>query len=727
MLLKSEKFAQEYIVEAVYAIEEMNRLSRQAIQLNERMKSGLLSESNARLLKEDLDKAMSDLQTSAQKGMGKVDKAIDFLETFGSVCDTASASPDDFWAKIKPAFDQAKEVVTELANLDIGTIDSIKSLFSDGGKYAAVMDNLAAEMSINAVFVKMISGGLAQLIRSLKTFDSEYAKDPANKKGGITLEEYITNSGSNLTAADIIDAFEDAAEEVQTNNGGYAFNLKGIKNFFSKNAGTIGLAAAGAGLAFFTGGVALPGILGALALGSAAYKGQKREPDDAMGAYNVDLGDLAASLLVTQMSALEGGIPLFVKAVKGVNDKEFAEAAEEAKKAISSITKGVDVEDLMNKYIEDYGDQAVNLKTLYSLDKARTISMFSDYVQNPDAFNNTTIVNDFADMQEEAGLVSESFLVGTEKDMVLEAGNLHHRASLTSLLYEEAMDEKKGKGSKGKSKSKSKSKSSTSKSSGVSKSQYKKNKQSMTDFAKDKLKRATKDPSTKSKYEKAVDRKERSLNKKMTNPDRKRNITNIANEYEKKIRDLEDKPSSSKPASEKDTAPNKSSDTSNAPAEEESGGGGLVGSLMDKGKDALKSGLNDLVPQDMPFREKALDMASDFIDSKGDELADAGAAAVEGQLEDIMSDASGTEVDIPSRSPRRSRSSSSGGAAMEDLIAKIPSFSDLKGGKRLKDKDRKYLQVLAGEKGGSGRERNEFVDAMFAESYDRRLLKLSGL
>ena len=86
MQLISDKIAQEAIVEAIMTIEEVSRLAAQAQELYEQSESGRLTESKRRLLKEDLDKAMKDLQTSSQASMGKIDQAIKFADMFMQVC-----------------------------------------------------------------------------------------------------------------------------------------------------------------------------------------------------------------------------------------------------------------------------------------------------------------------------------------------------------------------------------------------------------------------------------------------------------------------------------------------------------------------------------------------------------------------------------------------------------------------------------------------------------------
>jgi hypothetical protein len=98
-----------------------------------------------------------------------------------------------------------------------------------------------------------------------------------------------------------------------------------------------------------------------------------------------------------------------------------------------------------------------------------------------------------------------------------------------------------------------------------------------------------------------------------------------------------------------------------------------------------------------------------------------------------MSDASGTEVDIPARAPRAARSRKSGGAASYQqaiaALGKLPAVEDLQNAKKLKDKDKKYIDILVGanQGGGEGGGQNDYVSALFGESYDRRLLKLAGI
>jgi hypothetical protein len=748
MLLKSEIFARECISEAVYAIEELNRISRQATQIHERFESGLLSESNARLLNEDLNKAMGQLQSSAQKGMSKIDKAIDFLENFTGVCDTATSDPADFWATLRPGFAGAKEIVADLANLELGTMDSVKSLFSNGGKYAAIMDNLAAEMSINAVFVKMVSGGMAQLIRSIKTLPSEYAQDPANKKDGVTLEEYVAASGSKQTIDDMIGAFVTAAEEVQTNNGGYAFSIKGIKNFFSKNAGSIGLAALGGGIATIaTGGAALPGVLAALAIGgvSGGAKALKREPDDAMGAYKINLDKLADSLRITPLSALEGGIPLFVKAVKGVNQKEFADAAEEAKNAIQSISQGVDVEDLINTYLQEFGDQAPDLKTLYTLDPKRVISLFSDFIQSPDDFKDLTIYDDFIDLRKQSGL-SESFAATKDKPILLESNQLHHKHSLSSLLFEESIDEKrKRKKSKKKSKKKpakaakkttsnpkkssDKPKSGQQKQSADDKKKYKSGKSKIKSYGQRQLKKAEAKPSSQTSKRDAVQKKEDSINRGLKDRNQKTNITKIADKFEKQIMALDKNATPENPAS--DDKKNKTSRSDNADSGSNKGSGdsegdGFLDGLIGRGKDAVNDKI-DATLQDVPGGERI----GGFLKDKANNEIESVVGKTKSELEDAAEKHLGMpKVELPTSlaDTERKTSTSKAGPAdqslMKSLVNKLPSFKDIKGMKRVKDKDAKFLSILTG---AQPQNENAYVNDLFQESYDRRLLKLSGL
>ena len=279
--------------------------------------------------------------------MGKIDQAIKFVDMFLQVCQNASQSGDDVWGTLIKSFESANGLIGDLATLKLGTMDSVKSMFKDGGKYAAVMDNLASEMSIMSVFIKVLSAGFAQAIRIMGTLPDEYKKDPQNKTGNITLADFVNNDPSGqLTSAELEDGIKTMMSDIQQKNGGYAFSMKGIKNFFKKNSGSMGMAALAGGIAFFTGGLALPGILGALALGSAAKKKMTREPDDALGAYETSIDEIATAMLKTQISAIEAGVPLFVKAVKGASVEEFAKAAAEAQHTVQTITSGIDSNDL---------------------------------------------------------------------------------------------------------------------------------------------------------------------------------------------------------------------------------------------------------------------------------------------------------------------------------------------------------------------------------------------
>jgi len=779
MSLISEKLAKQAIVEAVMAIEEMSRLANQAQVLYDRQQSNTLNESARRILVEDLNKAMKDLQTSSQASMGKIDQAIKFVDMFIQVCSNASQAQDDVWGLLQASFNEAKTLVADLASLNLGTIDSVKSMFKDGGKYAAVMDNLASEMSIMSVFIKILSAGFAQAIRIMETMPAEYKKDPNNKKGSVTLADFVNNDPSGqLDAAELEKGVKTMMSDIQQKNGGYAFSMKGIKNFFKKNSGSMGMAALAGGLAFFTGGIALPGILGALALGSAAKKKLTREPDDAMGAYKTSINDVAAAMMRTQISAIEAGVPLFVKAVKGASVEEFAEAAAEAQKTVQSITSGIDTDDLLTKYIEEYGANAEALSNLYDLDPDKTSILLQNFMNTPNSLKGTAVYDDFVNLKEK--YLSESYDLDDD-EMLLEDSDLVHEFGLGDLLFEDGLDEKRRRRKKRKkpkkkkptskkrksSKSTKSTKSSKNKKGAQNKKQdkgddkatarkkYTKAKATIKSYGRKQLSGAEKKPSTKNIRVKAVDKKEDQLNRGLKDVNRKRQITKIADDFEAKIKAID--------AEEAGTAP----DTTDVPdtpdvdtgaadtgsENEESGTGGKVAAAGAAGAGAAAASSGDDADADAPSQELV-----DVADKVDAQLPDATPTSTRDDLrnnlygkenapsipeietsieKDTEKDVnitsmidratSGAPIKTDDTSADASEEKPSEGAidfSNADIAAlsKMPALADIFGAKKRTETQDKYLKTLMGE---AYFENN--VDDILVEKYDRRLMHLAGI
>ena len=777
MVLISEKIAQEAIIEAVMTIEEVSRIAQQASHLYESQNT--LNESARRMLNEDLNKAMKELQTSSQASMGKIDDAIKFIDMFGQVCAQSKQSNDDVWALLEASFGKAKSIVADFASLKLGTIDSVKSMFKDGGKYAAVMDNLASEMSIMSVFIKILSAGFAQAIRISETLPAEYKTDPNNKKGNVTLADYVNGDPSGELSSDELEkGVKTMMSDIQQKNGGYAFSMKGIKNFFKKNKGSMGMAAIAGGLAFFTGGLALPGILGALALGSAAKKKLTREPDDACGAYDTSIDDVAAAMLRTPIAALEGGVPLFVKAVKGASVEEFAAAAAEAQQTVQTITSGIDANDLLTKYVEEYGANAQALSDLYALDPQKTATLLQNFMNEPNSLKGTAIYDDLVNLKEKYLMES----VNDNDDLLFEDYDFVHDYGLGDLLFETPVDEKRRKGKKRKKKptSKSRKSSKSTKSSKSSKTQkgaqnkkqdkqgksddkaaarkkYTKAKATIKSYGKKQLSGAEKKPSTKNIRVKAVDKKEDQLNKGLKDINRKRQITKIADDFEKKIKAID--------AEEAGTAPDTPDvDTTAADTgaeSEESGTAGKVAAAGAAGAGAAAVTSGDDAEGDAGSPSQELVNVADKVDSR---LPDATPSSTRDDLRDNLYGKDGapsipeietsiekdTEKDVnitsiidrvtsgkPAQAPASQRaepaapekgqSEKSDGAidfSNADIAAlsKMPALADIFGAKKRTEKQDKYLKTLMGESYYTSQS-----DYVINESYDRRLLRLAGI
>lgn len=579
-MLLVENIGRGAIADAIYTIDSIESIGRRAIRLNEALQNGLLTESRQQLLMEDLDKAMKNLQSSSQSSLSKLDDAIEYVDNFLDIGSKGGDTP--IWELVDKSFQVAKDILNELTTIDLGFTGNIKAFFNEGGKLAAIMDALAAEMNILAVYVKVLSAGFAQLIRQMKALPDEYKDgfdDPDNEsesieKGdkGKTLKDYVENedvkkAGSKISAKEFQKGLEDVMNDIQTKNGGYTiWSMKGIKNWFGDNKGKMGLAALGGGVAAIaalaTGGLAI-GPLAAMAgtvaggaaaaggtvgLGSAVVGNMKRSVKNAAGSYKTSISNIAEAMMNSQVNKLEALIPAFVQAVKGTNPAEFAKAAEEAKKTLQVISDEIDAEDLIKQEIEQ--NNAGELEALNTIDPITTQRILVQTIgagkEGIEKYKDTTIYQNLVNIQ---GTLTESRMNDKEDDLILEESEMAHDYTMVDLLFEKKRRKKKKKKSVKSNKKVSSTKKSTKPakpgqdkktSSGVTKPEYKKFKSKMSAAGEKNLEKAERKPSSADKYAKIVDKYEDKVNKRLTNPDRKRNITKIADEFEKKIMALED-------------------------------------------------------------------------------------------------------------------------------------------------------------------------------------------
>lgn len=620
-MLLVENIGRGAIADAIYTIDSIENIGRRAIRLNEALQNGLLTESRQQLLMEDLDNAMKNLQSSSQSSLSKLDDAIEYVDNFLDIGSKGGDTP--IWELVDKSFQVAKDILNELTTIDLGFTGNIKAFFNEGGKLAAIMDALAAEMNILAVYVKVLSAGFAQLIRQMKAMPDEYKdgfSDPDNESDSIekgdkgkTLKDYVENeevkkAGGKISAKEFQKGLEDVMNDIQTKNGGYTiWSMKGIKNWFGDNKGKMGLAALGGGVAAIaalaTGGLAI-GPLAAMAgtvaggaaaaggtvgLGSAVVGNMKRSVKNAAGSYKTSISNIAEAMMNSQVNKLEALIPAFVQAVKGTNPAEFAKAAEEAKKTLQVISDEIDAEDLIKQEIEQ--NNAGELEALNTIDPSTTQRILVQTIgagkEGIEKYKDTTIYQNLVNIQ---GALTESRMNDKEDDLILEENEMAHDYTMVDLLFEKKRRKKKKKKSKSvkSTKKASSTKKSTKtgqdkkKSSGVTKPEYKKFKSKMSAAGEKNLEKAERKPSSADKYAKIVDKYEDKVNKRLTNPDRKRNITKIADEFEKKIMALED---------EKDTGRDSVDAEEKEDAAEEKGSGALeMLGLTDKPevKDAKK-------------------------------------------------------------------------------------------------------------------------------------------
>ncbi|HBQ59780.1 MAG TPA: hypothetical protein DD671_09185, partial [Balneolaceae bacterium] len=279
-MLMIESLSRGAIADAIYTLEQIDKIGSRALALNEAIDRGLLTESRQRLLMEDLDKAMNDLKTQSQSSLGKLDKAVAFIENFLTIGSNGKGVA--IWDLIGRSFGVAKEKVSELTTIDLGTIGNMKAFFNEGGKLAAIMDALSAEMNLMAVYIKILSGAFSQTIRQMKALPANL-KEKGDKD--LTLRAYLDSDenrfseeekGKTISSGDFEDGLLDVMQDIQAKNGGYTWSIKGIKNWFGDNKKGMGIAALAGGIGAIaglaTGGLAL-GPLAALAAKGAAVGG----------------------------------------------------------------------------------------------------------------------------------------------------------------------------------------------------------------------------------------------------------------------------------------------------------------------------------------------------------------------------------------------------------------------------------------------------------------------
>ena len=593
-MLIIESIARDSIIDAMWSIDRMNYVGYRAIELNEAINKGLLSEGKSALLLEDLDKAKDELAASGQTSLQKIDKALGYIENFVKLSTTGKAEDNDIFDIMNKSFLQAKEIVQEFSALKPASkIQSIKSFFSEGGRISAILDALAQEMKILSQFVKVLSAGFAQLIRVMQQVPSDFKDTQEGKdlRKGDTLKAYIqaadNNTGKefNISPDECESGILAAMNDVKEKGGGAGiFSFKGIKNFFSNNAGSAGIGAFLGGLGalgatFVMGPIGLAataGIAATTGLAAGTLKNRSRQAEEPAEAYGTKLAAIAKAMMATKVAKLEGNIPAFVKAVKGVKVAEFAKAAADAAKVIQTINDGFNVDEVVSKFIDKFGgdEKYKAMKDIQDLGeegqkilKSIVSGVMTDYDEQIEKYKDTTIYDALKQLKKE--YLSESSW--RDGELILENGEQAHDYSMTELLFEKKRRKKK------KKKSSSKNKAGADKgkkSSGVSKPEYKKLKSKMTAAGKKNMQKAEKKPESAEKYAKAVDKYEDKVNRKMVNNDRKRNITKIADEFEKKIRALED---------EKDTGRDSADDDKKDAAEEE-GSGALEMLGMDAGE-----------------------------------------------------------------------------------------------------------------------------------------------
>jgi chemotaxis protein histidine kinase CheA len=778
-MLLIEQLGQEAIIDAIWTIERINKIGYRSIELNEAIKKGLLSEGKSALLMEDLEKAKQELTASGQGSLQKIDKAAKYIEDLLAVVRAGDTSSNDIFAQLALSFEKAKNIVAELSALKLdGKIANIKSFFSEGGKIAAIMDALAQEMNILAGFVKMVSAAFAQTIRLIQGIPDGFKKTKQGKNKDVTLSQYMQEASGNgeLSAFDGFKVYEIDAKEMESSlldimedikekaGGGGMFSFKGMKNFFSSNAKSIGVGAFLGGLATLaTGGLALGplALAGAAGAGLGAIKGSKdRKPESPAKSYDTTMQELAEAIMKTKVAKLEGLLPGFVKAVKGTNPGEFAKYADEARKAIQTINIGFDVPDEINKFIKDYDGTYPQFKQLYDTDPD-TLEMiisqlvgggnFDSAVKDYDA---TTLAKPLQQFYKEV-MGENSWHAG---DLILEAGELAHNYTMSELLFE-----KTTKSSKDKAK--------------ASKKKYQKVRRNAKKDYGIQVQKVDDEKTTVAKAKKKIRNIEKaalSTTAVKANADRKRNIKNDADSFEKKV-DKEDKENASGGAQEKENSSDKKgSEVSNADYKK------YEEQMVAKGKAMFRAAERDPSKKDefekeVDKREKRLNkkmvsqqrktnitkIADEFekkikaIDAEEKqetpEVEDEREETEDTQTSDTE-DTQDTEEDTQDTQDTEEDTQDTEETVAGDVdfsLPEVPAFKALKGriekGKPLTDNQKKFISILYGDKlsdkaaeslgikkegasdskGKSGGD--NITTTLFGESYDRRLLSLAGI
>ena len=571
-MLLIEKLSRDAIVDAIWAIERLNEVGYRAIELNEAIDKGLLSEGKSALLLEDLEKAKQELTASGQNSLEKVDKAVTYLENLITVVNSGKKDDEDIFALLSLVFNKAKEIVAEFAALKLdGKISNIKAFFSEGGKVAAIMDALAQEMNILSSFVKMISAAFAQTIRIMQKIPDGFKNTDQGRKKDVTLTTYMQEASGKGTLSDFseFDMYEiddkellssllDVMEDVKDKAGGSGiFSFKGVKNFFSNNAKSVGIGAFVGGLATLAIPVAGPLALAAVGAGiGLGVSTSKRTPKNPAKAYDTNMKSMAEKIMKTNVAKLEGLLPGFVKAVKGVKPGEFAKYAEEAAEAIQTINDGFDVDETISDFIKKYDSSFPAFKELQQADNdlfktiIRDIVATGEFDSKVDALNGTTLQEPITQFYKEFILGESAWHLG---ELIIENNSMAHSFTMSELLFEEKPRPKPKKSSKPTKKTSNPTQKSAKntkrnqKQGNQSKNappppprkKYTKAKSDIKSYGNKQLAGAKKKPSTKNVRVKAVDKKEDQLNKGFKDVNRKREITKIANDFEEKIRKID--------------------------------------------------------------------------------------------------------------------------------------------------------------------------------------------
>ena len=444
-MLLIEEISRNAMADAIYTIEQINLIGSRAIGLNEALNSGLINESRKRLLLEDLDKAMKDLQSSSQSGMDKIDKAIDYIDNFIELGQKIGKD-NNIFTILDSSFSEAREIVAGFSAIKLGTVSSIKAFFDEGGKIAAIMDALAKEMGILSVYVKVLSAGFAQLIRMMRQIPDDFKESEAGKNKSVTLEEYlgsIPSADKDLDAKDFSKGVSTAMSDIKQKNKGLGFSLKGIKNFFKNNKTSMGIGALLGGVAVIaSGGLALGPMammaaqVGVASAGAAglAKQGLKRDATKPAAAYGTSIDKIVEAMMKTAVSDLEERIPMFVQAVKGANPDEFTKAAEEAIKNIETINRGFNTGKVIDTYVKEYGSEESTkaFNKIRNIDSDWAESLIASTLTDEKAlekYRDTSVYGALTGMKSslEEGIFND-------EDLILEAGELAHDYTMSELV-----------------------------------------------------------------------------------------------------------------------------------------------------------------------------------------------------------------------------------------------------------------------------------------------------